>query len=325
MKKCNHCGTENPEGARFCRGCGQPMTDAAAQPAAAPAAPAPAPAPAPVPAPAVPAPAPVAPQYAAPAPGAPQQPHSTYQQPAPAAPAAPVPGQPAPAPAAPSAQSEASKAFFGWLLESFKTPSRKFANVQAWWPIIPLVFNGLLMALTVYMWQSKALSAATSVGNGILGELGSLTGTSAPQVSAGVPIGELFKGWITYSALIYIVVLISLLGRKLMGDPISFVALHTELAQKFMPMVALYLVAFLFALIGSGMIVLSVLLFMMGILYILAAPGAIIAQGTATRKLDKTWLWIFGVLIGGLILLIFFLILGVSGAASAVSSFKSMF
>lgn len=322
MKKCNHCGTENPEGARFCRGCGQPMTDAAAQPAAAPAAPAPAPAPAPVPAPAVPAPAPAAPQYAAPAPGAPQQPHSTYQQPAPAA---PVPGQPAPAPAAPSAQSEASKAFFEWLLESFKTPSRKFANVQAWWPIIPLVFNGLLMALTVYMWQSKALSAATSVGNGILGELGSLTGTSAPQVSAGVPIGELFKGWITYSALIYIVVLISLLGRKLMGDPISFVALHTELAQKFMPMVALYLVAFLFALIGSGMIVLSVLLFMMGILYILAAPGAIIAQGTATRKLDKTWLWIFGVLIGGLILLIFFLILGVSGAASAVSSFKSMF
>ena len=63
---CPICGKENPEGATFCAGCGNPIT------ASAPAAPA-APAPAPAAAPVAPAPAPAAPQqqYAAPAPAAP--------------------------------------------------------------------------------------------------------------------------------------------------------------------------------------------------------------------------------------------------------------
>lgn len=308
MKKCNQCGTDNSDSARFCRGCGRPMGAAAAPGPAAPAVPIPqytAPSAAPAPA-------------AAPMPGAPQPSPLPYQQ------AAPQPGAPAAQAAQQTAQNTVAKAFFGWLWESFKTPSRRFSGVQTWWPIIPLVVDALLMGLTVYMWESHALSAATSVGNGLLGELGSITGTSAPQVNVSVPVGELFKGWITYAALVYIIVLICLLGRKLMGDPVSFVALHTEIAQKLMPLMALYLVAFLLALIGSGFIVLSVLLFVVGLLYLLVVPGAIIAQGVNRRKLDKTWMWIFAVLIGGFILLVFFIILGVSGAASAVSSFQSM-
>ncbi len=80
---CPICGKENPKGATFCAGCGNPITASAP---AAPAAPAPAPAAAPV-APA-PAPAPAAApqqQYAAPAPAA--APQQQYAAPAPAAPA----------------------------------------------------------------------------------------------------------------------------------------------------------------------------------------------------------------------------------------------
>lgn len=79
---CSHCGANNPDGARFCGGCGQPP---AGGPAAAPQAPPP------------PAYQPPPPQYQAPAPQY-QQPAPQYQAPQPQY-APPPPGYGAPPPA----------------------------------------------------------------------------------------------------------------------------------------------------------------------------------------------------------------------------------
>ncbi|MBW3088055.1 hypothetical protein KIH77_04810 [Bifidobacterium sp. 82T24] len=311
MKICDQCGQQNPTGARFCRGCGHRFpdnvpVDAAQQPTAQqPAAPSPSvPLPGPVPTPASQA-------------GQPAQPH--FQVPPQAAPAPQPQPQPQQQPVPASAQPGSSGAFFTWLWESFKHPSRRYAT-QTWWAIIPLVCNAFLMALTVYMWQSKAVSAAANVGNGLLS---SLTGGSSytPQIaSPGVSLAELFKSWILFAALLYLVVLICFMGRRMFGERIPFAALHTEIAQKTMPMMALNLVTFLFALIGSGLVFLSAALFMLGVSFLMTMPAAIIAQGVNARKIDKTWMWIFAMLLSGLILGIFFAIFAVAGVVGAVSS-----
>ncbi|PJM73547.1 hypothetical protein CS006_05835 [Bifidobacterium primatium] len=337
MKICEQCGLQNPTEAKFCRGCGHPfpanepvseetlLSERASVPA-----------PSAVPTPSTPQPQAAAPQpasqpapqpvYAAPQPAAVPQPQYQAQQ-QPTQPIA-MPQQP-PVQGAPAvAQPGAANAFFVWLWESFKHPSKRYAT-QAWWAIIPLVFNAFLMALTVYMWESKAVSAATNVGNGILGGLSrDFTGSSsyAPQIaSPGVSISELFKFWVIFAALLYIIVLICFMGRKMLGEAqTTFSTIHVELAQKTMPMVALNLVAFLCALIGSGMLFLSSLLFMIGLTFIMAIPGAIVAQGVNARKLDKTWMWIFIMMLGGLILFVFFMIIAVAGVASAVSTVQSL-
>lgn len=307
MKICDQCGQQNPVEARFCRGCGHRFPDnvPVAEPARQAAAPVPS----------VPLPGPVPPPN--PQGGQPAQPH--FQIPPQASPVAqagpqgPVPQQTAPV------QAGSSGAFFVWLWDSFRHPSRRYAT-QTWWAIIPLVFNAFLMALTVYMWQSKAVSATVDMGNGLLN---GLTGGSAytPQIaSPGVSVSELFKSWILFAALLYILVLICFMGRRMFGERVAFAALHTEIAQKTMPMVALNLASFLFALIGSGLVILSAALFMTGVSFLLTMPSAIVAQGVNSRKLDKTWMWIFVMLIGGLILGVFFAIFAVAGVVGALSS-----
>ena len=350
MKICDQCGTQNPEAAKFCRGCGQPFAavpvssanenaaahsptpTSASQPAAAagimqtPGEDAGQQSTVPIAQQPVQQPTqPVQPVYGQPlTQGVPQQPAQQPTQPV-----QPVYGQPMTQgvpqqPAQPVAQSS-SNAFFMWLWESFKHPSHK-QSVQAWWPIIPLLFNSLLMGLTVYMWQSKAMSAASNFGNSILGSLSDLAGSSyTSHINASVSISEFFKSWILFAVLFYLTVLMCFMGIKMLGDRnTTFAMLHVELAQKLIPMVALNLVSLLFALIGSGLTALSVSLFFVGYIYVLAVPGAIIAQATNYRKMDKTWAWILIMLLCGFIMSVFFMVVVATGLMSVVSSLSSL-
>ena len=230
-----------------------------------------------------------------------------------------MPGQPAAAPHPASPTS--ANAFFRWVWESFLHPSAHRA-VPVWWPIIPMVVNSLIMGLTVYMWQVRAVSAVSSYGNHLLS---TLSGGYYSYSSPGVSVAEFFKAWFGLTAFLYLTVLMCLMGVKLLGDArATFSGLHTQLAQKFMPLMALNLVALLCALIGDGMTALSVVLFVIGILFLVVTPGAIIAQAPNHRKLDKTWMWIFAVLLCGVILFVFVAILSAIGLVGALSSLSSL-
>lgn len=253
-----------------------------------------------------------------PQPGQPAQPQPQPDQARQAAQAAAQAAQQAGQAAAQVAQAVSGSALFGWLWESFRHPSHK-AQAQSWWPVIPLVFNSFLLALTSYLWQTKAVSAAVGLGNDLLGYMSGYSGNYIS--SRSVPISEFFKSWVLFAAMFYLVVLLCFMGLKLFGDhETTFAMMHAELGQKFMPMVALNLVAFLCALIGSGLLAISALLVVVGMLYLMATPGAIIAQATNYRKLDKTWMWILTMLLCGFIFFVFFVILSTVGVMSAMSS-----
>lgn len=232
----------------------------------------------------------------------------------------PMPGQPYQGQA--PAQSSAFKDFFVWLWQSFLRPAQVVA-AQVWWSILSFALASFVMGLTSYIWSARAVSAVNNLSKGIFGAFGSEYSSYAPTIDA--PISTLFKGWIIAFIFMYLIVLITFIGYRMMGDNTSFAALQTKVAQRLIPADAVILVSMLFGLIGGGALGISMFLYVVMMVMMASVPGALIAQAQCIRKLDRTWLWIFACIIGGVIMLIFLMILAASGVMSAASGISSMF
>ncbi|KAB8292636.1 zinc ribbon domain-containing protein [Bifidobacterium avesanii] len=344
MKICSGCGIDNPAEAKFCRSCGQPFPeDAPAAQTPAPAVSAPEPEPA-VDAPASPyvPPQPEVPSYqpapqpvqqvpqAQPVPPVQPEPQAAYgyapapdygqpqgyatgpiPTPGPAAPgAAPQPAPPA-QPTQPSQAGVEAQAFGRWLLDSLKAPSKVF-KTQVWWSFVVTVVTALIMSLITYTWTAKAYSGVNSWTNQLSAALGgSYRSSAAPSATVWL------KAWLAFLILLYVAVVIAFIGRKLFGDPISFLALHDQFAQRLLPFVVLDLAALLLSLVGA--IAVAALLFSLGFMVVLLVlPGAIIATGENHRKLDSYWLWLIAIVIAVVVLLLGLMLAGSIGG-SAVS------
>ncbi|NMN00986.1 hypothetical protein G1C96_1568, partial [Bifidobacterium sp. DSM 109958] len=258
-------------------------------------------------------PQPAQPAYAAaPQPGyAPQQgqPQPAY---APQQGYAPAPGAPV-APAQPSPSNEAAKAFGQWLLASLKRPASTY-RTQVWWSFVVTVVTSLVTSLLIYTWAAKAVHTATNYASGLASMFtGSTTSYSAPAPSAAV----WFKAWIAFLVLTYAAVLMTFIGRKILGDPKSFFEVHDMYAQRMVPFCVLYVALILLSLVGGSWVAL-VLFYLAYLLTLLVLPGALIAKGECHRNADSFWLWL-GAIVVCFVILIVALMLSGAIAGSAVS------
>lgn len=301
----------------------EPAPAAPSEPTPAPVAAAPAPA---EPAPAAPAAQPAPQQQTTgyvpqPAPQAAQPAYVAPQQPQPAQPAyaaapqagyAPAPGAPV-APVQPSPSNEAAKAFGQWLLASLKRPASTY-RTQVWWSFVVTVVTSLVTSLLIYTWAAKAVHTATNYANGLASMFtGSTSSYSAPAPSAAV----WFKAWIAFLVLTYAAVLMTFIGRKILGDPKSFFEVHDMYAQRMVPFCVLYVVLILLSLVGGSWVAL-VLFYLAYLLTLLVLPGALIAKGECHRNADSFWLWL-GAIVVCFVILIVALMLSGAIAGSAVS------
>lgn len=213
--------------------------------------------------------------------------------------------------------------FFTWLWQGFKTPSQSVSS-QTWWPVAALVINAFLLALYPFVVGVQTTSAL----NGFTRGMTSSYGYSGYLPQANIPIGSLFKSWIVALAFFYLVILITYIGYRVMGDNTSFSALQQKVAQRFLPACGMSLIAILLTFLGPILAAVGGVCYAATYVLMAAAPGVWFAQAQSTRNLDRVWLWILASVIGGIVLLIFMVIvagMGLSDAASGANSYLSSF
>ncbi|MBT1171208.1 zinc ribbon domain-containing protein [Bifidobacterium sp. SO4] len=305
MYTCPKCGTESPDEARFCRGCGTPITNAAASPAhAAPQQPQPSirpstPAPTTVAAQPMPVPT-VLPQPSIPVPPSVSGPIPAPAQPSVPAPAAPssIPG-PAPSPATPSAgvpqpsevkplltpeQQEKAKAearAFGEWFKTFVTRPSETGGGKAWYGIAVILATTAISALTFIV---------------ILGHIYDEFGYYMPYeiayyvddlvTRAGTAL--FFGIWLGTTAFLYATLGCLRLTRAIMASPDTFASLHDGYAHRLSPWTVSYTAALLLALVHLDPLALAV--------WSLASWAqsiwvyVLVWEGESRRKLDGQWL-----------------------------------
>ncbi|WP_394982253.1 DUF6574 domain-containing protein [Scardovia wiggsiae] len=276
MKICSQCSAQNPDNARFCRNCGTQLNagagpiggQAPGQPASAPAFvqdPAPAPDPAPVPAS---TPSPVS----APAPGSEQVPGIAYG--APYSPANPQTGG-----VKPDKTNEA-KAFFAWLVSALKRPSDSYAT-HSWWAFVVMAVMSLLPALQIIIIANKAVDTSLSVfGRHI----------SIPSgAGVGILVSVFFRLWLIFALIFYTAVLLAFIGRRLFGEPTTFLQMHDAMVQRFLPAAIAVTVSFLLSLFGVG--ALSLIIILITLSFIMAVPSVVVSQSENRRAADGFLLW----------------------------------
>ena len=281
MKICSQCSAQNPDNARFCRNCGTQLNTGAgpiggghapSQPASAPAFvqdPAPAPDPAPVPASTpspVSAPAPVS------APGSEQVPGIAHG--VPYSPANPQTGG-----VKPDKTNEA-KAFSAWLVSALKRPSGSYAT-HSWWAFVVMAVMSLLPALQIIIIANKAVDTSLSVfGRHI----------SIPSgAGAGILVSVFFRLWLIFALIFYTAVLLAFVGRKLFGEPTTFLQMHDAMVQRFLPAAIAVTVSFLLSLFGVG--ALSLIIILITLSFIMAVPSVVVSQSENMRAADGFLLW----------------------------------
>ena len=223
-------------------------------------------------------------------------------------------GQGSYAPAGQVARSgQSTSTFWQWLLGSFARPSHP-AVTQAWWSLVVMLVTAFTAALLNYVWASQTMSAVGSIGNGIANLFNN--GSSYSSYSAPAPSGlVLFKDWIAYAILLYAAMLSIFIGRKIMGDPVSFGRIHDQFAQRMVPFAVLCLALTLISLIG-GSILAGILFFFTFAIVMLVLPGAMVAEGRNARNLDVFWSWLIAVIVAAVIVFIAFLIFVAIGGSS---------
>ncbi|MBW3090066.1 zinc ribbon domain-containing protein [Bifidobacterium miconisargentati] len=289
MYTCPKCGTESPDEARFCRGCGTPIIIAAASPA--PATPQPS-APASTPVAAQPMPVPTVP----PQPSIPMPPTASGPIPAPAA--APM-QPPTPTPTAPSAgvpqpsevkplltpeQQEKAKAearAFGEWFKTFVTKPSETGGGKAWYGIAVILATTAISALTFIV---------------ILGHIYDEFGYYMPYeiayyvddlvTRAGTAL--FFGIWLGTTAFLYATLGCLRLTRAIMASPDTFASLHDGYAHRLSPWTVSYTAALLLALVHLDPLALAV--------WSLASWAqsiwvyVLVWEGESRRKLDGQWL-----------------------------------
>lgn len=347
MKTCQSCQTENPQEAKFCKNCGtrfvtsvqktsasginteaadaiaaRSQTESTTSPLSSASAPSPAshdiPFTAAASGNAVPNSA--VPNSAVPYQASPQafasEPTPTMQYSIPSsAPSKQTANQhPAPTPGQTSTRPNAFTLMMSWLWESFKHPSIR-RRIPAWWAIVPVAINALLVGATVFAIEShqySAVSSLTSGFNSLMADVG-----SSYSVASSVPVAQLFKTAILFFLFLYVVISITFAGIRILGDTsVNFSQLHDELGQKLTPLIAVNCCALLAALLGLHLF--AGVLMSVALVFIVVTPSARIAQATNYRKLDKTWMWGIASVVAGLVICIAIIILMVTGAAEVL-------
>ena len=336
MKICSACHTENPDAAKFCRGCGHPLNAVARSTE-------PVQISTPVNEPTtqtVPSTAQVQPHDSSnPTPtatvggqiptGTPQADSAKPSLPGQGVPTTQPPSQNIPpqgaTPAQPYAtypqfedtqqpsQQQSGAAFGNWLLSSLTQPSIT-TKVELWWTVVVMVASALSMGLLSYIWTWKAVSLTTSIGNNLLGSSGMGFYSQSHYSTLTPSISVLFQYWIAFLILVYAQTLSIFVGRKILGDDATFWQIHDMFARRLVPFTAFCLVLVFISVIGgSG---LAVPLFLIGFSIIMVAwPIAMITTGSCTRKLDHFWVWVLAILAAGAIMFIALLVFaGICGA-----------
>lgn len=227
------------------------------------------------------------------------------------------------APSMASAQQNAStqaNLFFNWLLAALKKPSLRMIK-PAWYACLPILMEAMIVSLLVTIWASQAVSVVSHATS----SLASMMDYPSPSVSTGSSgsLALFVCGFIAMAVVLYAMVLIVFLGKKIYGDPDGLRQVHDAFGQIMIPAALFHLALLLLSLVGASLVAGIIFLLSFGLMAMI--PSYLIATSSNHRKLDSFWLWIIFMVVAFLILLLMMIIvLGIAGTAF-MSAMFSMF
>lgn len=230
---------------------------------------------------------------------------------------------PGAAPGMASAQQNAStqaNLFFNWLLAALKKPSLRMIK-PAWYACLPILMEAIIVSLLVTIWASQAVSVVSHATS----SLASMMDYPSPSASTGSSssLALFIRGFIAMAVVLYAMVLIVFLGKKIYGDPDGLRQVHDAFGQIMIPAVLFHAVLLLLSLVGASLVAGIIFLLSFGLMAMI--PSYLIATSSNHRKLDSFWLWIIFMVVAFLILLLMMIIvLGIAGTAF-MSAMFSMF
>ena len=173
-----------------------------------------------------------------------------------------------------------AKDFFAWLVSALKRPSGSYAT-HSWWAFVVMAVMSLLPALQIIIIANKAVGTSLSVfGRHI----------SIPSgAGAGILVSVFFRLWLIFALILYTAVLLAFIGRRLFGEPTTFLQMHDAMVQRFLPAAIAVTVSFLLSLFGVG--ALSLIIILITLSFIMAVPSVVVSQSENRRAADGFLLW----------------------------------
>ncbi|WP_133124864.1 hypothetical protein [Bifidobacterium margollesii] len=180
-----------------------------------------------------------------------------------------------------------------WLKSSFIRPSGEY-KTQSWWPIVPLSCNAAVVGLIQYVWAWHWFNDA----NGVLANIRYwMTGYSyggnpfddTPSVT--VPLFHWVYCSLVVLALLYLTVVLCCIGGYTHGVSVPFRETHVRVSQHLMPLTLINLASLLFAALGNGTFIPSLVLLAIGGLMVFVTPLAYAARCDSRHGLDRVWVW----------------------------------
>lgn len=176
-----------------------------------------------------------------------------------------------------------AKDFFAWLVSALKRPSNPYAT-RVWWSFLVMAVTSVLPAFQLIITTNKAfdayISSYRSSGYRVVGY---------SPTRPDIPPSVFFKFWLLFAVMLYTAVLLAFIGRKLFGDPITFLQMHDAMVQRYFPATIALMFAFLLSLLGAGKFSLIVLLVVL--LFVIAVPSVVVSQSENKRAIDSFLLW----------------------------------
>lgn len=203
------------------------------------------------------------------------------------------------------------KLFFDWVLAALKKPSLRMAT-PTWWACVPMFVEAAIVSLLVTIWAAKAASAVLYPAESILSMMGE--SSRSISVSSSDYFSLFFRGFIGVALVLYALVLIVFLGRKIFGDADTFRQVHDTFAQIVIPFAVFHLALVLLSLVGASVV--AGVLFFLSLAFMALLPSYLVAISANHRKLDSFWLWLFAMIAVFFILVLLMIIFSnIAGSA----------
>jgi hypothetical protein len=180
-------------------------------------------------------------------------------------------------------------AFFSWVWEAFRFPSKKAVAPQ-WYAAMPILFATLLMSLSTIVVAHGSTANALSLISGGMG-----IDVFNQYFTAGVFFSSLFIFWIAYLVVVYASILSIWAASHLLGSPMSFFDAQNKYGRIQVPLSALYIVALLL-----GAMTLSegaAFFFLLGLIIFGLSSTVFISKMENKRKIDDIFMWFFAQII----------------------------
>ncbi|BDR53753.1 hypothetical protein KIM372_16600 [Bombiscardovia nodaiensis] len=179
--------------------------------------------------------------------------------------------------------------------------------------------NAMIVALLGYVWASQALHGVSSAVNSFTSRLGVSSGVGDPSIGIGV----FFRGWIAVALVLYAMVAVVFIGKKIYGDTVDIQEVHDKLSQIMIAFAALNIVLLLLTLIGASMM--AGVIFMISLIFMLFIPSYLISVSTNRRQLDSFWLWAISMVVAAVVFfMILFLAINIAGSQFAQALISMM-